>query len=197
MSASLTEMVLAIAIAGVIFAGALLPVVESVHAYQEAELNMQRADAQHLAAIRVEQVGTLLWRGDDPPPEHGVLTRATSGRLVVGEWELREVQQVLLQARQSGRLAALVQPVEGFELRYLLGDGDWQKSVDASAADRLIALRYAWADEQGRAYRGMVVPTDRVFAAGSVTLPEPDAGLTTYRRSDYARDVSLTIETWR
>lgn len=198
MSASLVEMIAAIAIAGLIFAGALLPVTDTVHRYQVSETDLQQTTTQHLAALRVRQVAASIWRTGDPPGVHDVLKRATPTRLATTRWELRAGKDRLWQVYRGRKPAAIAQPVRKFALRYLLDTGQWIKTPRSSQLARIVAVRYGWIGPESTAvYVGVAVPGDRAFAGREVRLPKPKAGGKPYRRSDYERTIDLDVKEWK
>ena len=198
MSASLIEMVMAIALAGLIFAGAVVPVTHAMLAYQESEADVQGKNAQHLAALRVEQVVASIWRQDDPPAEHGLLTKGDRNRLRVGSWDVREKGDHLLQTYRGGAPALLTQPAERLAFSYLLDDGTWAKGVKKGQFGGVVALRYWWTDSgSGATYRGLVLPTDAAFDGRLIELPKSESASDTYRWSDHERDIVLDVKQWR
>lgn len=197
MSLNLVEMALAIALAGLVFAGAIVPVTQTVVAYQESEDELRDVTTHYLAAQRVERLAASIWRAGDAPANHGTLQKAVATRLSVGVWDIHRNKQELRQEYKGGGAALIAQPIEKLGMQYLLDDGSWQTAVKTPDLGRVVALRYQWQDaDHKRAYRGLIVPTDRVLADRSVALPKP-LEVTTYRRSDYEQKVELKLEPWK
>ena len=195
MSASLLEMVMAISIAGLIFAGAILPVTETVRAYQESEASRQDSNAQHLAALRVHRITSSIWRDSDAPNDYGQLIKATSSQLGVGVWEITEKKQKLMQARGGKKPVVLAQPVKKFMLSYCLDDGSWVSTIKAGQYDRVVALRYQWSNGQS-IYSGVAVPTDKLFTGRSITVPEAKNGQV-YRPVEHKKKHSFDVKPWK
>lgn len=195
MSVSLLEMVAAIAIAGVIFAGALIPVTQTVLAYQEAEADGQQRDSQYLATQRVRQLTASVWRTGDPPPGHAALTDAGARVLGVGTCELRQAKKQLQQNDTAAGDGILAAPVESFALSYQLADGQVTTGVDAGDFDQITAIHYKWKDD-GVIYGGVAWPTDRALSGWMLTLPEPESAAVSYRRADHKQTINLTVKPW-
>ena len=195
MSASLLEMVMAISIAGLIFAGAILPVTETVRAYQESEASRQDSNAQYLAALRIHRITSSIWRDSDAPSDYGLLKQATSSRLGVGVWEIAGKKQKLMQARGGKKPVVLAQPVEKFALSYGLDDGSWVSIVKAGQFDRVVALRYQWSNGQS-IYSGVAVPTDKLFAGRSITVPKAKKA-EVYLPADHKKKRSFDVKPWK
>ena len=125
MNASLLEMVLAIALSGLIFASALIPTTQSMVAYQEAELDLQSMTAQTLALARAEQLAGAIWRDPNAPPDGAGLSAAAADQMQVGTWGLRQNGGHLEQQRQAAGWAVLAPAVQNFSFQYLLRSGVW------------------------------------------------------------------------
>jgi hypothetical protein len=197
MNASLVEMALAIAIAGLIFASAIVPTTQSVIAYQEVEAELRQATGQATAAVRAEQVAGSIWRSADPPAGHGALQKARAARLQVGDWELRQSKGRFEQQWKSAGWAAIAEPVDSLSFQYLLNDGSWTTSVDKAQLGSVLAMRYAWTDsDSGRTYAGLTVAPDSAFSGSLLELPEPDTS-NPYQRKDYERTLSFSLGSWQ
>ena len=197
MSSSLVEMVAAIALAGIIFAGALIPVTSSLNEYQETEFAVQRDQTQRLAALRIEQIVATLWRSDEPPAGFGTLSTAQKQRIASSSFEIRENSNAIVQEPASGSPAVLAQPVDTFALEYLLDDGTWDSSVSAGDLGRVIGVRYAWTDNgPGQAYCGFVQTSDQALACSVLLLATPEEPDPLYRHEDHVREITLSVQTW-
>jgi hypothetical protein len=197
MQASLLEMVLAITIAGLIFAAAIIPTTQTMVAYQEAEANVRTATSQATATVRAEQVAASIWRDADPPQDHDTLSTAQSSRMEVGDWELRKTADCFQQKWASTGWSPIAEPVQSFAFQYLLNDGSWAASATASELEDVLAVRFDWSDpDTGRTYGGLIVTPDHAFAAGLIELPQPDTS-EPYSREDYERTVTLSLGSWQ
>ena len=203
MTASLVEMVLAIAITGIIFVSAIVPTTQIMIAYQEAEAGVRGATAHAMAGVRVEQTAAAIWRDDDPPENHAKLAGLGNRLLEVGAWrlELRSRTDEIGQQHSGGwaspwtPLTGSVQTRSGFTgmNRFLLNDGSWGPS---GAADDVLAVQWGWADPgNGRQYGGLMVAPDRQFSAGLIELPQPETSVK-YDRDDYERTMTLSLGSW-
>lgn len=196
MSASLLEMVLAIAIAGLIFAGAIIPTTNLAVAYQRGEALVRQATAESLAAVRVEQIFSTLWRDPQPPGGHGPLQAASRSRMRIGDWQVGRARDRLEQRRQGVPSGVIAEPVANVSFQYLLTDGSWVSQVRSARRDDVLALRFSWTDRAtGRRYQGAALAPDRAFSGNLIELPEPDTG-TPYRREDYMRTAHFSLESW-
>jgi hypothetical protein len=197
MQASLVEIVLAIAIAGLIFASAIIPTTQTAVAYQEAEAELRQATAQAIATVRPEQIAAEIWRDADPPQNHDTLSRAQSSRLAVGDWELRENRGQFEQKCSTSGWTPIAAPVQNLGFQYLLNSGAWTSSANGTALEDVLAVRFDWSDsDSGRKYGGLVVTPDRAFSAGLIELPQPDTS-EPYRRDDYEQTITLSLGTWQ
>jgi hypothetical protein len=197
MQASLVEIVLAIAIAGLIFASAIIPTTQTAVAYQEAEAELRQATAQATATVRPEQIAAGIWRDPDPPDNHDALSQAHASRLAVGDWELRENRGQFEQKCSTSGWTPIAAPVQDLSFQYLLNSGAWTSSVSGGALDDVLAVRFDWSDpDSGRKYGGLVVAPDRAFSAGLIKLPQPDTS-EPYRRDDYEQTITLSLGTWQ
>jgi hypothetical protein len=196
MSASLVEMVLAIVIAGLIFASAIIPTTQTAVAYQEAEAKVREAACQVTATVRAEQVVGNIWRNDDPPANHDVLLTAQADQLEVGHWELRADSGQFEQNWNAGGWAPIAAPVQGLAFQYILNSGVWVSSVSGPALEDVLAVRFNWSDAgNGRKYGGVVVAPDHTFSGGVIELPQPDTS-EPYSRHDYERELTLSLGSW-
>ena len=196
MNASLLEMVLAIALSGLIFASALIPTTQSMLTYQEGAVDLQNRSAQMLTLARAEQLAGAIWRDPNAPPDTANLQAAAAARLQIGSWELRQSGGRMEQRYRSGRWSTLASPVQKFSYQYLLRTGVWTTAPPAAQRANVLAVRYSWTDPASRLqYSGTLVAPDHAFAAGVVNLPMPD--LTgRYQRSNYARRITLRLGNW-
>jgi type II secretory pathway pseudopilin PulG len=196
MSASLIEMVLAIVIAGLIFASAIIPTTQTAAAYQENEADARQATWQVTATVRTEQVAGNVWRDAEPPDNHDALLKAMASQLWVGDWKLRHVAERYEQNGDSGGWATIAEPVENAAFQYLLNDGTWVSSAN-SQLDDVLAVRFDWSStDNGRKYGGLMVAPDRAFSGGVVELFQ-GAGPATYSRPDYERTITFSLGSWQ
>ncbi len=196
MQASLMEMVLAIVIAGLIFASAIIPTTQTAAAYQENEADARQATWQATATVRTDQVAGNIWRDVDPPAGYDDLLTAQSDQLEVGEWELRQDTDRFEQNLDSGGWVAIAQPVENVAFQYLLNDGTWTSSASGQLDD-VLAIRFDWSStDNGRKYGGLMVAPDRAFSGGVVELFQ-GAGPATYSRPDYERTITFSLGSWQ
>jgi hypothetical protein len=197
MTASLMEMVLAIVIAGLIFASAIIPTTQTMVAYQEAEVDLRAGTLQATAAVRIEQVAACIWRDADPPANLDTLSKAQVSGVQVGDWELRQTGDYLEQNWASTSWSIIVQPVQTFALQYLMDDGSWTSSAAGPALEEVLAVRFDWSNpDNGRAYGGLTVAPDRAFSAGRIGLPQPDTS-DPYDRADYEQSVTISLGSWQ
>jgi hypothetical protein len=197
MNVSLIEMVLAIALSGLILASAILPTTQVIVTYQEAELDGQTMMAQSAAALRAATLVNSIWRDPNAPAGYAALQAANPNAFRVGDWQWRASGGRVEQRGQSGGWAVLATPVDAVSLQYLLGDGTWTSAPGGSRLSDVIAIRFNWTDPDcSLAYGGIRVPPDRSFAAGVVSLPTPST-TNPYRRADYTRSTTLPLGTWR
>jgi len=196
MNVSLIEMVLAIALSGLILASAILPTTQVMVAYQDAELEGRTMLAQTAAAVRAEQLVGAIWRDPNAPDGHATLQAALASQLQVGAWQLRASGNRLEQQRSTGGWAPIAQPVQGFSFQYLLDSGTWTAAPAAGELADVIAIRFAWSDpDSGLPYGGLVVTPDCSFAAGTISLETPSVS-NPYRRTDYTRTMTLSLGRW-
>ena len=196
MTASLVEMVMAIVLTGLIFASAIIPTVQTLVAYQDAELDLQKGTVQTTAAVRAEQVAADIWRDADPPDSGAPLQVAGAGRLEVGDWELREEKGRVEQRWRAGVWTPIAEPVLSFSFQYLLNDGTWVTTVPKAKLDAVLAVRFGWSDpDSGMPSSGLIVAPDRAFSAGLLELSMPDTSAK-YRRKDYEREITLSLGSW-
>jgi len=197
MRASLLEMVLAICIAGLIFASAIIPTTQTAVAYQRAESAVRDSVWQVTAVVRAEQIAASIWRDAEPPAGHETLQTAAPAQLKIGDWELREDSGRLQQKRASTAWQSIAEPVQSFSFGYLLNSGSWTSSVSAAQLDDVLAVRFTWSDvERGRPYGGLIVAPDRAFGGGLIELPQPDTSQA-YEREDYERKITLSLGSWQ
>lgn len=198
MSASLVELVVAIALAGILLSGALIPVTQTVHDYQVASAAVERSSEHALAGVRFEQVATAVWRFDDPPGDFGALTRAYSTSFAAGAWALDERDGMVRQARDGEAAAPLATDAKSFALSYRVEGGGWVSSVSAADFDALRAVRFTWSDAaSGALYFGVCTPADAAFAGQQLGFPAAGTVSATYQRADHERSVALTVGVWK
>jgi hypothetical protein len=189
-------MVLAIAIAGLIFASAIIPTTQAVVAYQEAEARVRAATLQATAAVRAEQIAAAVWRDAAPPDDHDALQKAKAAELQVGDWALREQSQRLEQKRKSAAWTSIAEPVDSFTFTYLLTDGSWSASVPDAHLDDVLAIRFEWNNpDNGRPHSGLILVPDQAFSANLIDLPDPEVS-NPYKREDYEQTVRLSLGSW-
>ncbi len=189
-------MVLALAIAGLVFASSIIPTTRAMASYQQAELNLQTVTLQWMAGVRAMQVAGTVWRDKSPPAGYATLDQARADRLRVGDWELRAHKQSFEQRWQNDDRVSLAEPIESFTFQYLLDDGTWVSNPDAQQTDAVLAIRASWTDvDAGQKRGGLAVMPDRQFAGGLLELAPPDTSKP-YKRKDYERQVKLPLGSW-
>lgn len=197
MQASLVEMVLAIAIAGLIFASAIIPTTQTVVAYQQTEAEVRQATSQAVAAVRPEQIAASIWRDIDPPGNHNALLQAQPTLFAVGNWQLREDSGQFEQSWNDGGWTPIATPVQNFAFQYLLNSGVWASSASGTELENVLAVRFDWTDpDNGRKYGSLAVVPDRAFSAGLIELPKPDTSVP-YRREDYEQTITFSLGSWQ
>ena len=175
MNASLVEMVLAIALAGLVFVGAIVPTTQSIVAYQEAEAELRFATAQASALVRAEQVAGSVWRDAEPPQGHAIPQAGQSGQLKVGDWSLRDQRGRFEQKGKKADWGVLAQPITRFSFRYQLADGSWQARVSRTELDGVLSTGVsltAAAPALGAVFRNMMVAATCGPASELIELPE-------------------------
>ncbi len=196
MYGSLLEMVLAIALTGLIFAAAILPTTQIIADYQKAEVDLQTQTMHAMAALRFEQVAGMVWRDPNAPAGTAALQTARRNQVQVGTSELRQTGGALQQRVGGGAAATLVPSVTGFAYNYLLNNGSWTASPTAPQLDQVIALRSGWtAPGSNTPFRTLVVAPDRRFGAGLLVLPQPNTSQA-YQRGNYRRNLTFTLGRW-
>ena len=196
MNSSLLEMVMAIALSGLIFASALIPMTQIMVQYQEAQLDLRNTTAQTLAVTRAEQLVGAIWRDPNAPPDGADLLTGVANQIQVGNWWFRQSGTRLEQQRPGGGWSTLATPVKNFSFQYLMDDGTWTTAPDADDLDSVLALRYSWTDSgSGLPFGGGLVVPDRAFGGGGIDLAVPPTSQP-YHRSDYARTITLPLGTW-
>ncbi len=194
MSASLTEMIAAIVLAGVVFASALVPVTQMLVTYESTQQDSQVFMQHYLAGMRVQQLAAGTWRHDSPPPQHERPAAAKPTRFGVGDWTLRASSDGLEQVGPAGS-GLLAAPLNDFTLEYRLPGGTWDSSLSDAQVTLMQAVRYVWRDAE-RTYRGVAAMSDRALDAFSVELPAETTPGGTYRRDDHERNVTVRVEAW-
>jgi hypothetical protein len=202
-------MILAISLAGIICAGALIPVTQVVVAYQESEADLQCFTTQNLGGLRIAQLTGSLWREADPPKGYGTLNKAASTGLSIGSWELYASGEQLLQSDVGGMTkqatkatkalnagAVVAEPVHKLAFTYLLDDGTSVNALKKTQFDQLVGLRYHWRDPDGQTYVGLAVPTDCTFAGRTLALTSTKPPKI-YRRSNYEQQIQLSVKPWK
>jgi hypothetical protein len=196
MYGSLLEMVLAIALTGLIFASAIIPTTQIVADYQKAEVDLQARTRHAMAGLRFEQVAGTTWRDPNGPAGTAALQTAQRSQLQVGTSELREAGGALQQRIGGGSTATLVPSLTGFAYSYLLNNGTWAANPTAGQLGQIIALRASWtAPGSNTPFSTLVVAPDRRFGAGQLILPQPNTSQA-YRRSNYVRNLTYTLGRW-
>ena len=89
MYGSLLEMVLAIALTGLIFASAIIPTTQIVADYQKAEVDLQARTRHAMAGLRFEQVAGTTWRDPNGPAGTAALHTAQRSQLQFGRADLQ------------------------------------------------------------------------------------------------------------
>lgn len=190
-------MILAIAIAGILFASAIIPTSRTIDAYQAGEANLREATLQNLARIRPQQVIEKVWRDAEPPAGYDAIARALTTELTAGSWALRESGGRFEQNRDDAGWSPIAEPVGDFAFAYLAKDGTWANSVAIADFDNIVAVRFGWTDTAvSRAYRGVVVLPDRCHAGGRIDLSPPNTS-TAYHREDFTRRFSISLGEWQ
>lgn len=194
---SLLEMVLAITIAGIIFAGAIIPTTQTIAEYQECQADLARATRQELARVRPEQIIERTWRDLAPPVGYGALSRAYAAELTVAQRGLRASGEQVEQNEAGGDWTPIAAPVRNFSFGYLGKDGVWANAVASENLDDVVAVRFSWSDaESGRTYIGFALPPDRCHSGGRIELSSPDTPQP-YQREDYTRKFSISLGEWQ
>jgi hypothetical protein len=189
-------MILAISIAALVVVGAIFPTTQALVAYQKTETDLREITLHGMAALRIEQVGSAIWRDAAPPIGHGPLLDARVDALEVDSWGVGVSGLTLQQNPNAAGWAPLAAPVQALQFQYLLNDGSWQGQALGADADAVISLRFTWNEaDHGRTYGGWAIPTDRQFSGGLIELPQPDLS-TPYDRSDYEMTFTLPLGSW-
>lgn len=194
---NLVEMVMAIAITGLVVTGMITTTAQTLVNYQEADADLRTRIAHESAGLRARQIANAIWRDAEPPTDHGGLNSAKVGELGVGDWVFRDSTNVLKQRWNAGPYAALTGTVQGFTFQYLLSDGTWlSQPLNPTQRNDVLALKFSWTDPgSGQTFGGWTVTPDRQFAQGSIGLPAPDtSGI--YNRSDYEQTFSFSLGSW-
>ena len=197
MSSSLTEMVVAISILGLVMTGLVVTTAKTIITYQAADAQVEASTGHAMAAVRGEQIVGRAWRDADPPAGHGDLTKAKAAEIRVGEWRLRTSSGDIEQLREGSQYESLAENVAGFEFSYRVGGGAWiSQTLDSDQRAALVAVRSRWTDAiTGRVFGGITVLPDRQFSTGILVLPSPDTS-GTYSRSDHEQQVTLSLGSW-
>jgi hypothetical protein len=196
MGASLLEMVLAIALTGMIFAAALLPTSQSLVDYQKSELDLRNLSAHGMATVRFEQVAGGIWRDPNGPPGAATLQAASANQLQTSYWELTASAGTWRQRYQAGAAATLLPAVSAFTYQYLLNTGAWTASPTAAQRSSIVAIRCTWTDPvSGLPLGSLAVLPDHRFSAGLLVLPQPDMSQA-YSRDNYRRNLAFALGAW-
>ena len=197
MSSSLTEMVVAISILGLVMTGLVVTTAKTIITYQAADAQVEASTGHAMATVRGERIVGRTWRDADPPAGHGDLTQAKATEIRVGQWRLRTSSNVLEQLREGSPYKPLAQDVSGFEFSYRVGGGAWiSQTLNADQRAALVAVKSRWSDAAtGRVFGGITVLPDRQFATGAIVLPSPDTS-GTYSRSNHERQMTLSLGSW-
>jgi hypothetical protein len=196
MSASLLEMVLAIALAGMIFAAAIVPTSQTLVDYQKSEIDLRNLSAHGMATVRFEQVAGSIWRDPNGPLGSATLQAASASQLQTSAWDLSQSAGSWQQRYQAGAAATLLPAVSSFTYQYLLNTGAWTASPTATEHSRIVALRCNWTDPvSGLPLGSIAVLPDHRFAAGLLVLPQP-ATTQPYSRDNYRRSLTFSLGAW-
>lgn len=197
MSSSLTEMMVAISILGLVMTGLVVTTAKTIITYQAADAQVEASTGHAMASLRGEQIVGRTWRDADPPAGYGDLTQAKAAEVRVGEWRLRASSGNLEQLRDGSPYEPLAENVAGFEFSYRVGGGAWiSQTLNANQRAALVAVKSRWTDAvTGRVFGGITVLPDRQFATGTIALPSPDTS-GTYSRSDHERQMTMSLGSW-
>jgi hypothetical protein len=196
MSASLLEMVLAIALAGLIFAAAIIPTSQTLVDYQKSEIDLRNLSAHGMATVRFEQVAGGIWRDPNGPPGGASLQAASATQLRTSFWDLSRSSGRWQQRYQGGTAATLLPAVSSFTYQYLLSTGAWITSPTASQRSKIVAVRCNWTDPvSGLPLSSLAVLPDHRFSAGLLVLPQP-ATTQPYSRDNYHRNHTFSLGAW-
>lgn len=195
MNSSLTEMVLAIAIAAIVLAMVAVPTTRLMITEQKLERQMNDLQLQHAAALRFEQIGQSIWRTDAPPPGTAAPRWLTRLGVFVGDSLIAGWRSTLYHYRRGAPFAPLARGIGGFLARYRTVDGREVPLLRKNRFDQLVAGRYRW--QAGRfVFAGWFVPLDRAFDRQSLALPAPDTS-GPYDRGRFSQKLTFDLGTWR
>ncbi len=195
MGTSLLELVLAIALSAVVLGSAIGPLISALVGYQSTETELRARTAHSLAAARIEQVASTLWRDPNGPAGTATLQTATSSQLTVGTTSVRSAAR-LEQSIGGSAWAPLTDSVTAFAGAYLLNDGAWYASVPSGQSARVVALRFNWREPASETvYAVICVPLDRAFSASQLSLLAP-TNPPAYSRANYTRTVTFNVGNW-
>lgn len=196
MSSSLLEMVLAIALSGLILGSAIMPTISVMSDYERLQLDLRTTTAHALAAVRAEQIAGAIWRDPEPPAGLAPLGSAATNRLVVGDWTFTANSGRIEQACGNGPGAALTEAAAAFAGQYLRNDGTWTVNVPPGQLAGVVALRLGWREpDSNTPFSAVVVPLDTAFGAATLSLAAPQSS-EPYNRAACERTVAFTIGSW-
>ena len=195
MNTSLTEMVLAIAIAAIVLAMVAVPTTKMVIAEQKLEARMRDVQTQRLAAVRLERIGQHIWRTDQPPTGYARPHWLARTGMFVGDHLVAGWTPTMYSYRNGAVFTPLAHGIDRFAMGFRLTNGSETSVVQKTAFDQLVAARYQW--QSGPfTFSGWSVPLDRAFDASPLALPAADTSKP-YSRSAWSRTLSFDLGTWR
>lgn len=191
------EMVIAIAILGLIMTGLIVTTTQTIVTYQATDARVAESSDHTMAALRAERIAARVWRDPDPPAGHADLIAAKADELRVGDWRLRANSDVLEQVHVAPPYELLVDDVSGFAFSYRLSGGGWiSQTLNPGERSTVVAVKYQWTDAvDGRIFGGISVLPDRQFSTGFLGLRTPTPG-GAYNRSDHEQQITLNLGTW-
>ena len=195
MNSSLTEMVLAIAIAAIILAMVAVPTTKMVIAEQKLAAQMADVQTQHAAAVRLERLGQRLWRTDQPPAGYAKPQWLARLGMFVGDHLVAGWKPVIYSYRNGSIFTPLARNIDAFTMGYRLRDGSETSVVQKTAFDQLVAARYLW-QTGNLTFSGWVVPLDRAFDHAPLALPAADTS-NPYDRNSFSHTLTFDLGSWR
>lgn len=191
------EMVIAIAILGLIMTGLIVTTTQTIVTYQATDARVAESSDHAMAALRAERIAARVWREPDPPAGYADLLAAKSDELRVGDWRFRVNSDALEQAHIVLPYEPLVDDVSGFAFSYRISGGGWiSQTLDSAQRSTVTAVKYQWTDAvDGRSFGGIVVLGDRQFSAGILGLRSPNTS-GPYSRSDHEQQITMNLGTW-
>jgi hypothetical protein len=196
MNSSLLEMVLAIALSGLILASAVIPTTQALMKYEAAQLDLRNMEAHALVLTRAEQLTGAIWRDANGPTGTGALAVGETGAWSVGWWAMRVNGDRLEQRFQSGTWGLLASPVQSVSAQFMLDTGVWTSNPPSDSVGEIIAMRFGWtAADSKQPHGGAYVTPDHALNHRLLWLAAPDHSKP-YQRSDYACQIKLTVGAW-